>query len=101
MSYTGETLTTEISGLPVSVEFIKNIYITFHTLTTTLVEKTLDDCTINGEVIECTLSQEESLKLGCGPVTRSVVVITKDGARFERSNTEMVSMHSSKREVLT
>ena len=101
VSYSGETLTTEISGLPISTTQIKNIYVTFHTLTTVLVEKTLEDCRIKGEIIECELSQEESLKLGCGPVTRSVIVITKDGARFERSNTDMVVMNSHKREVLT
>lgn len=99
--YTFETITTAISDLPVSVSMIKNMYIIFHTITKILVEKTLDDCTISGEVIECTLTQEESARLGNGPVQRTVIVITTDGARFERTNDEMVSRYSAKREVLT
>lgn len=99
--YTFETITTAISDLPVSVAAIKNLYIIFHTITKTLVEKELKDCTISGEVIECALSQEESATLGHGPVRRTVVVVTKDGARFERTNDEMISLHSAKREVIT
>lgn len=99
--YRGETITTEISGLPVNVSDIKSLHIIFHTITKTILEKTLDDCHINGEVIECTISQEESLKFGCGPISRSIVVVTKDGARFERTNTEMVCGQTAKSEVTT
>ena len=96
----GETITTAIHDLPVLVSDIQNIYITFHTVTRVLLEKTLADCTIDGELIECTLSQEESLKLTCGTITRSVIVITKSGARFEHTNEELVCGQTARNEVL-
>jgi len=99
--YRGETITTAISDLPVSVYDIKSLRIVFHTITKTILEKTLDDCIITDGVIECTITQEESLLFGCGPVTRSVIIVTNDGARFERQNTEMVCAQTGKRGVLT
>ena len=97
----GETITTAITDLPIPVSEIENIYIVFRTISRVLLEKTLADCTIDGELIECTISQEESLRLTCGPLVRSVIVITKSGARFEHSNTEMVCGQTAKSEVLT
>lgn len=96
----GETITTAIRDLPIAVSEIQNIYITFHTITKILVEKTLEDCTIDGEVIECTLSQEDSLKLTCGPITRRVTIITKDGIRYEHSNEELMCEQTARGEVL-
>lgn len=94
--YQGETITTAISNLPVSVSDIKSIHIVFHTITKTLLEKTTEDCRVDGETIECTLTQEESLLLGCGPVTRTVIVVTRDGARFEVQNDEMMVYKTAK-----
>lgn len=98
----GETITTEISGLPISVLDIKDARIVFHTLTRTILEKNLSDCVVNAEseTIECTISQDESLRFGCGPITRSVVIVTHDGARFERRDTEMVCAQTAKSEVI-
>lgn len=87
--FKGETITTAISGLPVSIRDIDNIYLIFRTVTKVILEKTLADCSIDGEVIECTLTQEESLRLSCGPIIRHLIVITKDGARFEHINDEL------------
>lgn len=96
----GETITTAIRDLPVSVNDIENIYVVFRTLTKIVLEKTLADCEIDGELIECTISQEESLRLPCGPLIRSVIVITKSGARFEHINEELVVGQTGKSEVL-
>lgn len=82
--YQGETITTEIRDLPVPIDCIKSMNIIFHTITKTLLEKTLDDCVINGDIIECTLKQEETLKFPCGPIEQTIVVLCKDGSRFER-----------------
>lgn len=99
--YRGETITTEIRDLPIPVSEIQSLYVVFHTFTKTLLEKTLDDCKIDGEVIECRITQEESLKFSCGPISRTIIVITKDGSRFEKSNQEMVVGQTAKSEVLT
>lgn len=96
----GETITTAIRDLPVSVNDIENVYITFHTITKTLLQKSLKDCVIDGEVIECTLSQEESLKFTCGPITRSVIVLTKSGARFELRDEKLFCGSTARNEVL-
>ena len=97
----GETITTAISDLPIPVADIANIYIIFRTNYKTLLEKTLADCEIDGELIECTISQEESLRLTCGPLIRSVIVVTKSGARFEHVNEVLVCGQTGKSEVLT
>ena len=99
--YQGETITTTISGFPVPVADIANLYIIFRSAAKILIEKTLSDCTIDGETISFKLSQRESLNLCCGPITRSVIVITKDGSRFESEPSQIVCRQTAKREVLT
>lgn len=76
--YQGETITTTISGFPVPVSEIANLYIIFRSSAKILIEKTFADCTVDGETVSFKLSQRESLNLCCGPITRSVIVITKD-----------------------
>lgn len=99
--YQGETITTTISGFPVPVADIANIYIIFRSAAKILIEKTLSDCTIDGETISFKLSQRESLNLCCGPITRSVIVITRDGSRFESAPSQIECGQTAKREVLT
>lgn len=98
--YRGETITTEIRDLPILVKDIQDVRIVFHTITKTILEKTLDDCQIFGEVIECTISQEESLKFPCGPISRTIIILTKDGLRFEYTDADMVCYQTAKSEVL-
>ena len=99
--YQGETITTTISGFPVPVSEIANLYIIFRTSAKILIEKTLADCTVDGETISFKLSQRESLSLCYGPITRSVIVITKDGSRFESEPSQVMCWQTAKREVLT
>ena len=99
--YQGETITTTISGFPVPVSEIANLYIIFRSSAKILIEKTFADCTVDGETVSFKLSQQESLNLWCGPITRSVIVITKDGSRFESEPSQIVCGQTAKREVLT
>ena len=98
--YQGETITLTISGFPVPVADIANIYIIFRTSTKVLLEKTLADCTVDGETISLKLSQAESLSFCHGPIARSVIVVTKDGSRFESDPSFFECGRTSKREVL-
>lgn len=96
----GETISTFIHGLPIPLSEVQDVVITFHTITRTLLTKTLADCRINCETIECKISQEESLAFTCGPVTRSVVVLTNDGSRFELVDETMMVCKTSRNEVI-
>ena len=98
----GDTISTFISDLPVPLSEVKNVCITFHTLTKTLLTKYLDDCLIHedDQIIECKVTQEESLKFSCGPVIRSVIVLTNDGSRFEMADTTMIVRRTSNNEVI-
>lgn len=97
----GDTLSTFITGFPVPFEQVKDINIVFHTITKTLLVKTMQDCMIHCGAIECKISQEESLRFTCGPITRSVVVITKDGSRFELPDEVLYVEKTSRNEVIT
>ena len=99
--YRGETITTTISGFPIPVAEIANLYVVFKVRNRTLIEKTLADCTVKDDTVSFVLSQEESLRLQTGPVIRSVIVITKDGSRFESQPSEMQCGQTAKDEVLT
>ena len=99
--YQGETITTTISGFPVPVSEIANLYIIFRSFAKILIEKTFADCTVDGETVSFKLSQRESLNLCCGPITRSVIVVTKDGSRFESAPSVIECGQTAKREVLT
>ena len=98
--YQGETITTEIRDLPVPVSSIRSMNIVFHTLTKTILEKTLDDCVINGDIIECTLQQSETLNFPCGPIKQTIIVLCRDGSRFERSGGDLFVGASAKQGVL-
>lgn len=98
--YRGETITTTISGFPVPVADIDQLYVVFRVRNRTLIEKSLEDCTVKDEAVQFKLSQEESLRLQSGPIMRSVIVITKDGSRFESQPSEMQCGQTAKDEVL-
>lgn len=98
--YRGETITTTITGFPIPVSEIQNLYIVFKNGFRTLLEKTLADCTISEDSVQFRLTQEESLLLSKGTVTRSVIVITKDGCRFESCSSPFVCRETAKDEVL-
>lgn len=99
--YQGETITTTLTDLPVSVTDIQNLYILFKSQSKILVEKTLKDCEVTDEVITFTLTQEESLSLPTGRIDRSIIVITKDGSRFESDPCEIMVGKTAKSEVLS
>lgn len=98
--YQGETITTTITGFPIPVSEIKSLYIVFKNDFRTLLEKTLDDCTVSENSVEFRLSQQESLLLSKGTVKRSAIVITKDGSRFESYSSPFVCRETAKDEVL-
>lgn len=98
--YQGETITTTVSGFPIPISQISKLYIVFQNSFTTLLEKTLDDCTVDGETLTFQLSQQESLLLGSGEITRSVVVVTRDGSRFESCPSTFRCGRTVKNEVL-
>lgn len=99
--YQGETVTTTITDLPISVTEIANLYIIFKTKTKTILEKTLADCDVTGEVITFKMTQEESLSFPTGTVERSIIVIATDGSRFECDPCTITCGKTAKSEVLT
>lgn len=98
--YQGETITTEITGFPVPIEEIRDLRIVFKNNSKILLEKTLSDCTASGDSLVFTLSQAESLSLCLGKISRTVVMITKDGTRFESNPSYVVCESTAKKEVL-
>lgn len=100
--YQGDTITTVIDNLPVPVSEVENVYIIFKDQARTLIEKTLKDCSVSeeDETISVRLSQEESLSLPQGKLYRSVIIITKDGSRFETDPCPILCGKTSKSEVL-
>ena len=81
--YQGETITTTIKGFPIPVSSIRDLRILFSNNGRVLLEKTLADCTISGETVSFELSQQESLSLCIGKISRSAIIITNDGKRIE------------------
>lgn len=81
--YRGETITTTVSGFPIPVSEIKDILIVFQNDFEILIQKTLKDCTVDGETLVFRLTQAESLQLSRGKVARKAVIITTDGTRLE------------------
>lgn len=98
--YQGETITTVISGFPVPISNIKELYIVFKNNGTTILEKTKSDCVIEGETIKFSLTQEESLALKKGRIERSVVFLTADGKRFESDPSVFSCSATVKNEVI-
>lgn len=99
--YRGETITTIITGFPIPIDEIQNLYIVFKNGLRTILEKTLADCTVEGASVELKLTQEESLSLSKGNILRSVIVITKDGSRFESCSSPFHCRETAKDGVLT
>lgn len=100
--YQGETIETTITGFPVSISEIKDLRILFTSGTKTLLEKTLPDCKVSesNDSVSFKLSQAESLSLCVGKIKRSVIVITKDGSRFESCPSYIICDRTAKDEVL-
>ena len=99
--FQGETITTDIGNLPVDITDIQTIQIIFHTVTSTILCKSNDDCKTDGKVITCDLTQDESLSLPCGPISRTIVILTRDGARFERRDDDLIIVSTAQRGVIT
>lgn len=100
--YQGETITTVVTNFPIPISEIAELYIIFKNGCSTILEKTLKDCSVDeekGSVI-FTLSQEESLSLQNGTINRSVILITKDGSRIESSSSPFSCYKTAKNEVL-
>lgn len=98
--YQGETITTTITGFPIPVSEIKDLKIVFKNNAKVLLEKTLADCTVSEESVIFELSQEESLSLCMGKISRTVVVVTKDGTRMESCPSYILCTPTVKEEVL-
>lgn len=96
----GETISTTISGFPIPISEIRELYIVFSNQTRKLIEKTLKDCTADGETLTFRLTQEESLGLTRGEIKRQVVIITKDGSRLESCPSYICVDHTAKNGVL-
>ena len=99
--YQGDTITTTVDNLPVPVSEIANVYIIFKDHDRILIEKTLKDCVVSEETISNRLTQEESLFLPEGTIDRTIIVITKDGSRFETDPCPILCGKTAKSEVLT
>ena len=99
--YQGDTITTTVDNLPVPVSEIANVYIIFKDHDRILIEKTLKDCVVSEETISNRLTQEESLSLPEGTIDRIIIVITKDGSRFETDPCPILCGKTAKSEVLT
>lgn len=98
--YQGETITILLDNLPIQPIYIQSLNIIFHTATKTILVKTLDDCLVIGNAIQCKLSQEDTLRFPCGPVEQSIIVIYNDGSRFEFSEGTIIVNQTSKQEVI-
>lgn len=100
--YQGETITTTITNFPIPISEISEMYIIFKKGNSTILEKTLKDCSINEEKssVTFTLSQKESLSLQQGTISRSVILITKNGSRLESSSSPFSCYKTAKNEVL-
>lgn len=98
--YQGETITTTVTGFPVPIEEIADLRIVFKNNSKALLEKTLSDCTVSGESLVFRLTQADSLSLCVGKISRTAVVITKDGTRFESDPSYIICDSTVKKEVM-
>lgn len=94
--YRGETVRTIMKGFPVPVSDIAQLCITYQTGSRVLLEKWLDSCEVGDDYISFQLTQEESLYLTCGDIERCVVIVTKDGQRYESEPDRFVCLQTSK-----
>lgn len=100
--YQGETITTVITNFPIPISEMDELYIIFKRGCSTILEKSLKDCSIDEEEqsVTFTLTQEESLSLQQGTINRSVILITKDGSRIESASSPFSCYKTAKNEVL-
>lgn len=100
--YQGETITTTISGFPIPISEINDLKIVFKNNEKVLLEKTLEDCSVSetGDSLSFDLTQEESLSLCVGKISRTVVIVTNDGSRMESCPSYILCTPTSKEEVL-
>ena len=74
------TTPTHIFRIPLSVENIKNVRITYAQNGTVVLTKELEDCTTNGNEVMCQLSQEETFGFDSSlPVDIQFRVLTNSG----------------------
>lgn len=99
--YQGETITTTIKDLPIPISEVENLYLIFANRSGIILEKTLKDFKIGENEIEVRLTQEETLKFPIGTIDRSLIVIAKDGSRFEYDPCEIRCGRTAKDEVLS
>lgn len=98
--YQGETIKTIITGFPIPVSEIKELRITFSNNARVLLEKTLADCQISSDTVSFELSQEESLSLCIGKISRKVIIIAKDGSRMESRPSYIICGPTDRGEVI-
>lgn len=98
--YQGETITTVVTGFPIPISSILDLRIVFKNEFRVLLEKTLADCNVDENSVSFKLTQEESMSLGRGPISRSAIIITKDGSRLESCPSYIVCSPTVKKEVL-
>lgn len=100
--YQGETITTTVTGFPVPLTSAQNVHVIFRDRNGVCLEidssdgKILDDNTF-----EFKLTQEDSLQLTAGRLSRSVIVIMQDGSRMESNPSDFIVSTTAKEEVLT
>ena len=98
--YQGETITTTITGFPIPTSEIAELYITFRNNSKILLEKTLNNCLVLDGIVQFEITQQESLSFCVGKIERKVVVVAKDGTRFESCPSFIICEPTSKKEVL-
>lgn len=100
--YQGETLTVDITGFPIDISLISSIRIVFLDGKIPCLELTEEDCTFNADeqIVSFTLSQEQSLRINTGSISRRVIVVDKNGSRFEAKLENETVDFTAKREVI-
>lgn len=83
--FRGETIKTVISQFPVDVSDIDILLIVYKQMGETVVQKGKEDCEIDidNQTVTFSLTQQESLSLQPGKLSRSIVFTTTEGSRYE------------------
>lgn len=100
--YQGETVNVIISGFPVDVQDIATLRVSYMMQKTILLSLNESDCVFDEDeqTVSFTLTQEQSLSIKSGTVARHVVVVTRDGVRFESRIDDELVKYTSVTEVL-
>lgn len=69
------TTPTHVFTLPFDVELIADLRISYGQNNGEIICKTIDDCTLNGNTISVTLTQEDTYKFNCGQQAKAQVKI--------------------------